>query len=483
MALNPINKSIAERLDLSRDERAVLWTQVAASAEAYLDRVSTYPIHAVLTPAQAGELLRPFDFKKAVDPGDALRFVTDGLSRYAIHTSHPRYFGLFNPASSAMGIFADALTAAYNPQLVTWNSSSFAVALEQHLLRSFGERFGYERGKTDGTFTSGGAEANHTALLTALVSRFPEFDQKGVRALEGQPVFYTTAESHHSLRKAARCCGLGTDAVVEIPADRDFKMDVEALRARIKSDRELGRKPFLIVATAGTTNGGAIDPLQALADIATEHNLWYHVDAAWGGAAVLVPELQAALSGIERADSITFDAHKWLSLPMGAGMYLTRHPGILEKTFHISASYMPAKTESEATDPYTHSLQWSRRFIGLKLFLTLAAAGWKGYAEVIAHQAAMGALLKRLLEESRWKAVNSTPLPVICFTDTSRPDGSDSVYLDQIAARINDGGEAWISTTRLAGRPVLRACICNYRTTAEDVRSLVNSLNAIRTLI
>lgn len=473
-------KSIAELLDLSTDERSALWSQVAASAEAYLGQVSTYPIHTELRAEDAQELLRPFDFLKAAKAADALRFISNGLSRYAIHSSHPRYFGLFNPSPAAMGIFADALTAAYNPQLATWNSSSFAVALEQHLLRSFGERFGYDRQTTDGTFTSGGAEANHAALLTALVSRFPEFDQKGLRALDGPPVFYVSEQSHHSFEKAARCCGLGTDAVVKIPVDQDFRMDADALRVRLKSDLEQGLRPFMIAATAGTTSGGVIDPLQDLADIAAERGLWYHVDASWGGAAVLVPELKQALTGIERADSITFDAHKWLSLPMGAGMYLTRHPDILGKTFHISASYMPSKKESDEVDPYAHSLQWSRRFIGLKLFLALAVIGWEGYAKVIAHQADIGRLLKRLLEENRWKAVNSTPLPVICFVDASRGDGSDPSYLDKINAHVNSSGEAWISTARLAGKSVLRACVCNHRTTAEDVHALIKSLGAAR---
>jgi len=179
--------------------------------------------------------------------------------------------------------------------------------------------------------------------------------------------------------------------------------------------------PFLVAGTAGTTGAGIIDPLPALADLCARERLWLHVDAAWGGAAALVPEMRSVLAGIERADSITFDAHKWLSVPMGAGIFLTRHRDILDRTFRITTEYMPREAEGmEVTEPYTHSMQWSRRFIGLKVFLTLAVAGWDGYAAAIRHQAAMGDLLRRELSENGWEIVNPTALPVVCFRDRDR---------------------------------------------------------------
>ena len=201
----------------------------------------------------------------------------------------------------------------------------------------------------------------------------------------------------------------------------DFTMDVERLEAAIKSDRDAGRAPFMIVATAGTTGAGLIDPIASIADVAKLEKLWLHVDAAWGGAAVLVPELRTHLEGIERADSITFDAHKWLSVPMGAGLYLTRHPKILEQTFSTATSYMPRESlEFGVADPYNHSMQWSRRFIGLKVFLSLMVAGWEGYAEAVRHQTRMGAFLRRELEAAGWRVVNQTPLPVACFVDVKK---------------------------------------------------------------
>src|SRR5205085_2456760 len=298
-------------------------------------------------------------------------------------------------------------------------------------------------------------------------------------ALAAQPVLYISGEGHHSIIKAARLCGLGTDAVREIPVDEKLKMDCHALVAQVERDRNAGCAPFMLVATLGTTNSGVLDPVDELAHIAAQNELWLHADAAWGGAAALVAELRPLLKGIERADSITFDAHKWLSVPMGAGLYLTCHTDILTRTFRIANAYVPCavETEHDISSPYEHSMQWSRRFTGLKVFLSLLVAGWDGYAEVIRQQTAMGALLRRELEQNDWAIMNETELPVVCFIDRARGDAQ----LNEIAADVLASGRAWISTTRLGtGQQVLRACITNYRTDEADVRTLVQAVNEAR---
>jgi glutamate/tyrosine decarboxylase-like PLP-dependent enzyme len=219
--------------------------------------------------------------------------------------------------------------------------------------------------------------------------------------------------------------------------------------------------------------------------VASAERLWFHVDAAWGGAAALVPELRSHLDGMERADSITFDAHKWLSVPMGAGLYLTRHAEILEQTFSTAASYMPRESrEFGVHDPYNHSMQWSRRFIGLKVFLSLAVAGWEGYRAAIRQQTAMGALMREELAAAGWRVINRTALPVACFVDTKSPQGAEVRYLEAIARAVVASGRSWISTTRLGGDVpvlrVLRACVTNYRTEGEDVRALIEALDEAR---
>ncbi len=467
---------------LDEAARKQLWTDLISAIEEYIEQVRTLTVSPPLEPENIRRFVRSFDFSKPLNPGEAVRKVVEGMRQYQVHTPHPMYYGLFNPTPSTMGIAADALVAALNPQIAAWSHNPFAAEAENHLIREFGVRFGYPADLTDGTFCSGGAEANHTAVLTALIHVFPEFAREGARALPAQPVFYVSAQSHHSFLKAARFSGIGTDAVREIPVNRHLQMNSEALTIQIKKDQKAGLKPFMIVATAGTTGAGVIDDLLALGEIATHEGLWFHTDAAWGGAAILLREGEALLRGIERSDSITFDAHKWLSVPMGAGMYLTRHPDILSRTCRITADYMPKEGAGlDFVDPYSHSMQWSRRFIGLKLFLTLACAGWKGYADTIRYQWNLGDALRIELAAAGWKIVNNTPLPLVCFIDGLRSGGGDPVRVNALLQAVLSTGKAWISMIRLPDETAaLRACITNYRTTEEDVHALVRLLNECR---
>lgn len=476
-----LSTSAAPSLLLDEATRTSLWATLVAGIESYLSSVEELPVSPVLDAAAIRAFAESFTFAQALAPAETLRTITAALTRCQVHTPHPNYYGLFNPAATTMSIAADALVAALNPQLAAWSHSPLATEMELHLVRCLAERFGIARVQADGVFTSGGAEANHTALLTALFHRWPEAGTRGLRALDRQPVFYVSAEGHHSFLKAARASGLGADAVREIEVDSSLRMIPEALKAALERDLAQGLAPFLVIATAGTTGAGAIDPIPELARMAQSAGLWFHVDAAWGGAAALVPELNPLLSGIERADSITFDAHKFLSVSMGAGIYITRHADILSRSFGTHTAYMPKEGERfHAVDPFSHSMQWSRRFIGLKLFLSLAVAGWDGYASAIRHQVAMGDLLRSRLTERGWRIVNDSPLPLVCFTDAA---GSwDLARCQRAANAVIESGQAWISTIQVGRHrePALRACITNYRTEPRHIETLLSALDEAR---
>lgn len=470
-------------LDLDPGTRRRLWQAVSAEVEQHFETAGEGPVAAGGDPAEIGRWLAEYDFARPIDPVQLVRQVTRGLRAHQVHAAHPGYYGLFNPRPTALGVAADTLVAALNPQLAAWSHSPLAVEIEQHLLRAFAVRFGFPADSADGTFASGGAEANLTAVLAALDAAWPGLHDRGLRTLDADPLLYVSAEAHHSMHKAAAVSGLGVEAVRAIPVDGDLRMNLAELRARLAADRAAGHRPFLLVGTAGTTGAGVIDPLPELAAIAREAGLWFHVDAAWGGAAVLVPELAPLLRGIEQADSITMDAHKWLSVPVGAGMFLTRHRESLARVFRVSTSYMPrAGAGPGAADPYLHSLQWSRRFIGLKLFLSLAAAGWEGYRDAIAGQHRTGARLRALLPGAGWRVLNRTELPLVCFAD-ARYTGPDPARQQQrIADRVVASGTAWISTVRLGpeGTLALRACITNYRTGEADLTRLLGALEQAR---
>lgn len=473
-------------LTLDRETRRLAWTRVTTILDDYASRIAEGRV--TPRPEVASDQIQTSLANLGLDgvpPLDALDFVADGLWRGQVHTPHPRYFGLFNPAPTTMSVAADALAAGFNPQLAAASHSPFAVEVEHFLIRTFCERLGYEPATSDGTFTSGGAEANHSALLVSLINTFPEAGRGGVRALAAQPVLYVSSESHDSIVKAARLSGLGTDAVRTVPTDGDgtWRLDPDALRKQVRADRAAGRAPFLVVASAGTTAGGTIDDVDRIAEIAEAEGLWLHLDAAWGGtAAIFLPEVRQAIGAFERADSITVDAHKWLSVPMAAGIILTRHRGALERTFRVETGYMPTSGTSWGSgDPFTRSMQWSRRFIGLKVYLSLVVAGWQGYRAAIRDMIGLGELLRAELNSAGWPVVNETALPVVCFVDGTTPDGASALHLRAIAHRLNDSGQAWISTVRLGGTvDALRACITNHRTGADDVRALVAALDTVR---
>ena len=252
-------------------------------------------------------------------------------------------------------------------------------------------------------------------------------------------------------------------------------MDVAALRDQLRRDRARGEQPFLVVATAGTTSTGVIDPLESILEVAREQHVWMHADAAWGGGALLSERLRPALVGIERADSMTWDAHKWLSVPMAAGMFFSRRPEAVRAAFDVQATYVPP-SPAGADDPYTVSWQWSRRFIGLKVFMALAEVGLPGYAERVEHQAAMGDRLRERLRESGWLLCNRTPLPLVCFSHPRIESGGATA--SELVARVIASGQAWASTIRLpSGSEVVRACVCNYRTGPDDIDALVRTFD------
>lgn len=462
---------------LSKQEREALWAAVGAEIEAYLASLPGLRVAPTATRAEVRSRISSHDFESPRRPADVVREVAGLLREHLLHTAHPSYYGVFNPAASTMGVLADALVAAFNPQLASSASAAVAIEMERHLLEWFGARFGYDPASMNGTFTNGGTAANHTALLAALTAKLPGFAAEGVAG--ARPVIYSSGETHHSILRAARLCGLGTSAVAELPVDGELKLDVRALAARITEDRAAGRLPLFVVATLGTTSAGTFDDIHSIAGLAAREDLWLHADAAWGGAAILLEEHRALFAGIERADSIALDAHKWLSVPMGAGLFLTRHARVLEDTFRVDRSpYMPGHTyDSRDTEPYKQSLEWSRRFVGLKLWMTLAVHGVDGYRAVLRHQVAMGERLRRRLVESGWALANRTPLPVVCFTDPERPDLDTAAFTARLAAT----GRGWITPTELSnGAKVLRAGIASFTTQETDVDALVDELEKLR---
>ena len=416
-----------------------------------------------------------FDFKQTMTLDDVVCDVEQMLRKWQVQVTHPRYFGLYNPSVTLASVVADTLVAMYNSQLANWRTSPAANEMERHTLAWLAEKFGLPVDSI-ATFTGGGSEANLSAVVVALTWAFPEYGEHGLRHLAGDPAIYLTEETHHGFNKIAHMAGLGRRNLRIVATDSDFKMDVGELRKCIDEDRQNGLLPFMVIGTAGTTGAGIIDPLAEIARACKAQDLWFHADAAYGGAAVVSPSLKRYLAGIEAADSITCDAHKWLSVPMGCGMFFCRHRDSVAQAFRSDVTYMPAKPASEDAfttfNPLTHSAQWSRRFIGLKLFMALAQHGEAGYAEMLDHQARMGDVLRESLVASGWRIVNSTPLPVVCFT-------RDGVEASQLVAELRENQIAWMSDVQIGSMQAVRACITSFKTTEKDIEWVVEQMNKL----
>lgn len=430
------------------------------------------PIVPNVTPEEIrGYLASRYDFCRMMPLDEVIADVERMLKTWQVQVTHPRYFGLFNPSVTLASVIADTLVAMYNPQLANWRTSPAANEIERHTLGWLAQKFGLPA-NTLATFTSGGTEANLSAVVVALTRTFPDYGENGLRHLAATPTIYLTEEAHFGFNKIAHMTGLGRRALRTVTTDSHLKMDIADLKRQVAEDRKNGFAPFMVIGTAGTTAAGVIDPLTEIGSFCRERGLWFHADAAWGGAAILSPNLKPHLSGIESADSITCDAHKWFSVPMGCGMFFCRHPETVAEAYRADVSYMPGKKTGPVFDPYTTSAQWSRRFIGLKLFLSLAQNGESGHVEMIEHQTQMGRVLRNSLLASGWRIVNETPFPLVCFT-------RDGLDIGDFLKSLREHQVAWMSEARIGGTSVVRACITSFRTTELDIHWVVGEMNRL----
>lgn len=413
--------------------------------------------------------LETFDFSQPRPLEEALRWAMARMETGIVQMTNPRYFGLFNPGASFPSQCADQIAATFNPQLASSGSSPVPVALEGHVVKAVARRasFGEEAA---GHFATGGSEANYTALLCALTAAHPKFAADGARALEGPVKFYTSRDCHIAWLKIAHQAGIGRTALRLVDTDGFGRMDPKALLRAILEDRAAGAVPVMVAATAGTTGGGMIDPLHACADIAQHQGLWFHVDAAWGGALLASDRLRGVLDGIERADSITIDAHKWFATTMGCAIFITRRADLLSEAFNASTSFMPSSVSG--LDPYLNTVQWSRRFVGLRLFLSLAAAGWEGLGAHVERGVAVMERTKQALLATGWRIANDSPVAVL--NAIPPPEFGD---VRALVRRVVASGRAWVAPTTFEGVDVVRICATNGETTLEDVNALVEALN------
>ena len=485
---NKESRARTSSLDIDNDDLRALARAFGDLAIEYFDEVAE---QRVFTTSTGEELRARFDEPPPAGATSLDSLVKDcrdiiGGSR---HNGHPRFFGYVASPSTPVGAFADLLASSLNPSVTSWRSAPAAAEIEQTVLRWLGSLIGYDE-NARGVLTSGGSMANLTALLIAHRSRTATgVSETGIQGTGPRMTIYASDQVHFSIIKAADILGLGHESVRLVPTDDRFCVDPNALRETIARDRAQGLKPFCIVGSAGTAATGAVDSLRELAIIAREFDLWFHVDGAYGAPAAMIPDLTQMFAGLELADSVSLDPHKWLYTPVDCGCLLWRDATHARQAFMTEADYVKvlefANIESFAF--WDYGIELSRRFRALKVWLMLKYYGARRIAAAIADDIAMANYLADCVRhDSEFELLAPVQLSICCFryvpkalraklesvtTDDERKTIESEINRlnEQIMYRVQRGGEAYLSNAMLRGKFALRACVINFRTTKQDI--------------
>jgi glutamate/tyrosine decarboxylase-like PLP-dependent enzyme len=450
----------------------------------FLKRLPSLPVSGAWTREQvAAGVIRAVP-DEPLSEDELFDYLRQVVFDWSMYPGHPRFMAYISGAGTVPGAPADLLAAGLNMNAGGWRLSPSATEIELALIRWFAEQFGLPA-SAGGLMVSGGAMANFVALKAARDARAPwDVRNQGVSA--GPPLrLYASSEVHVVTDRAADMLGLGFDAVRKIPVDDRYRIRTDLLRDSIRADRVAGFHPIAVVASAGTVATGAVDPLEEIADLCADEGLCFHIDAAYGGPAVLAEDLRPQFAGIERADSIAFDPHKWLYTPHSGGCVLVRDSAVLVMSFAALATYVYEDKErsGHGIDLGMMGPQFSRGFQAFKIWVSLLAHGRKAFARRISHDAELARYMgARVLERPEFELATPVSLSICCFRFVPpglqhSPDRED--YLNRLNQRlmteIQLDGRAFCSNALLEGRFVLRACIVNFRTEAEDVDALLDA--------
>lgn len=489
--------------DLAKDHEQ-LGRAVTAIITEYVRSLDARKVTSPATPQDLEKLFdEPFPERGTAAEEILARFTNDVLA-HAMQVPSPRYFGQFNPTPLPIGVWADALASALNQNAGAWRNGPTSAMIEARVLRWLCTLVGYGP-QSFGVLASGGTEANLIALKCARDRAHVEVGQAfnrgpqpgspagvvgpvplhGLRSVSGKLTVYASEQCHFSIERSVDILGLGRNSLRKIPTDDSFHVRPDALQQQIAADRSAGYTPCCVIGIAGATSTGVIDPLSELAAIARANNCWYHVDAAYGGTLAYSEKHRSKLQGIELADSITFDPHKWMFVPFACGAVLVRDGGrVLRDSFDITPEYLNEDRGGADVefDFFRYGQMGTRRFSSLKLWMALKFMGREGYARVIEQQIELTEYLAGQIDQSAdFERVGPVETAVCCFKFSppgfANISGAEQDRLQmQLQQKIERSGEAWITTTVLNGRRALRVNINSFLTERRHLDDLLELL-------
>ena len=474
-------------LEMSGDQFRALGHELVDRIADWLDHVADGPVVRDESPATIRQLLNADAAlpESGRDAGELLDEATRLLFRHSLFNGHPRFFGYITSSPAPIGALGDLLASAVNQNVGAWRLSPMATEIEAQTVRWIAEMIGFPG--DGGLLVSGGNMANFVCVLAARSAKVPDSRTSGLRGMTAPLYIYASTETHTWIQKAADQFGLGTDAIRWIGTDAQQRMDVAALEKHITADRASGGLPMLVVGTAGSVSTGVVDPLTDIADVCRRHDVWFHVDGAYGAMAARVPGAPDSLGGLSLADSVAVDPHKWLYAPLEAGCALVRRQSDLLRAFSYHPSYY--HFDATVTNYFDQGPQNSRGFRALKVWLALRQVGRSGYLQMINDDMRLSRELDALVQQHPDFEALTQHLSIATFRYVPRDlrSGTGAAdteqYLDRlnqdVLSRVERSGDAFLSNATVNGRFALRACIVNFRTSRADIHRLVALLSRI----
>lgn len=454
----------------------------------HLTRLRDQPVFRSFPPDLADAYLNSAPPEEGLAADAILDKFENEIAKYPFGNGHPRFYGWVNSPPVVIGIFAEALAAAMNPSCAGGNHA--AIYVERQIIGWFTRILGFPR-ETMGLLVSGGSMAALTALAVARHTKSP-FDvrSRGLQSTARRLVVYRSGEAHGCHQKAVELLGLGHDNLRTVAGDASLRMTPAALDAAIREDVEAGAVPLAVIASAGTVNTGAIDPIDEIADICERHDVWLHVDGAYGAPAILSTQYRSQLSALARADSVAVDPHKWLYVPVEAGLVLVRHGEAMRAAFSLVPPYLQTDGNLEGVGglPWfsEYGFQQTRGFRALKIWMALQYHGLAGYRQAIDRDIDHArALTDAIRGASDFRLFEPPGLSIVCFRyapagDRTAPEALDALN-KQLLERLQLAGQVFLSSTTLEGRFWLRACFVNPLATDEDVAGILDAVRQAAT--
>ena len=478
-------------------EQVRRWGNAAIETMAnYLDSLRGRRVYPRTTARQIREELDRALPEEGVGFDRLLEIFNDVIVAASRHNGHPRMFGYVQAPGTAIAAIADLLASTLNANLTAWRSAPAAVEIERLTIDWIKQIVGF-KADAGGLFVSGGSTANLSALATARRAKAPpDLTSKGAQCLRQAMRVYVSEETHHSVAKAAALLGLGRDNVRAIGVDERYKIRIGELVAAITEDLEAGYLPFCVVGNAGTVNTGACDPLREISAVARRFTLWMHVDASYGGFAVLAPSTRGLFDAMSEADSIALDPHKWLYLPVDCGCVLYSDAEAARATFAHEAEYTRVLEQEpdEAFAFWDYGPELSRRFRALKVWMMLRGVGVRALGEAIEKDLACARHLESLVRASNdFEMLAPVELSIFCFrhvparfkralagaNERERIGEQLDAFNERLLVELQRDGSSYLSNARLGGRFSLRGCVMNYRTTLRDMEILLDDLRRV----